>query len=87
MRAPIKLTFHWRRQLYISFRSSEDEQILLHMFLSKMDVGFHGYQPMPVSEWVIEFNSLFGTVDTGVHVVHTSCVIITYTSELLSSLT
>ena len=34
-------------------------------------------------EWV---NSLFGTTDTGVHVVHTSHLIITYTLESLSSL-
>ena len=39
-----------------------------------------------MSELVIKFNSLFGTVDTGVHIVHRSCVIITYTLESLSSL-
>ena len=32
-----------------------------------------------VSELVIKFNSLLETADTGVHVVHTSCTIITYT--------
>ena len=44
-----------------------------------------GDTPLPesVSEWVIKFNSLFGTLDIGVHVVHTSHVIITYTLESL----
>ena len=36
---------------------------------------------------MIKFNSLFGTGDIGVHVVHTGCVNITYTLESLSSLT
>ena len=39
------------------------------------------------SEWVIKFNGLFGTADTGAHVVHTSRVIITYALETLFSLT
>ena len=38
-------------------------------------------------EWVINFNGLLGTAVIGVHVVHTSCVIIAYTLETLSSLT
>ena len=38
-------------------------------------------------EWVSNFNGLLGTADTGVHVVHTSCVIMAYTLETLSSLT
>ena len=40
-----------------------------------------------LSEWVIKFNSLMGTADIGVHAVHTSRVILTYTLESLSSLT
>ena len=39
-----------------------------------------------VSEWVIKFNSLFRTVDSEIYVIHISHVIVTYTSELLSSL-
>ena len=44
-----------------------------------------------MSEWVCErgreFNSLSRTADSEVHVIHISHVIITYTLELLSSLT
>ena len=40
-----------------------------------------------VSEWVIKFNGLLGTVDMGVNIVHSSRVIITYTLESVSSLT
>ena len=39
------------------------------------------------SEWVTKFNSTSRTVDIEVHVLHISCVIITYTLESLSSLT
>ena len=38
-------------------------------------------------EWVIKFKSPFPTEDIGVHIVHISRVIITYTLESLSSLT
>ena len=37
------------------------------------------------SEWVIKFNGL--SVDSKVHIVQISCVIITYTLESLSSFT
>ena len=37
--------------------------------------------------WVIKFNGLMGIANIGVHIVHTSHVIITYTLESLSSLT
>ena len=37
-----------------------------------------------MSEWVIKFNSLFGTVDIRVPVAHTSHVFIAYTLELTS---
>ena len=37
------------------------------------------------SEWMITFNGLLGTADIGVHVVHTSHVIITYALESVSS--
>ena len=40
-----------------------------------------------LSEWVIKFNGLLGTVDIDVHIVHTSHVIIAYTLETLSSFT
>ena len=39
------------------------------------------------SEWVIKFNGLSRTVDSKVHIVHISRVIIAYTLESLSSLT
>ena len=39
-----------------------------------------------MNKWVIKFNSLLETRDIGVHVVHASRVIITYTLESLSSL-
>ena len=39
-----------------------------------------------VSEWVIKFNGLSQRVDTEVHVIHISRVIITYALESLPSL-
>ena len=39
------------------------------------------------SEWVIKFNRLLGTAEIGVHVAHTSRVILAYTLESLYSLT
>ena len=39
-----------------------------------------------MNEW-LNSTSYFWTTDIGVHVVHTSCVVITYTLESLSSLT
>ena len=39
------------------------------------------------NEWVIKFKDLFQTADSEVCVIHISCVIMTYTLELLSSLT
>ena len=35
------------------------------------------------SEWVIKFNNLSWTADSAVHVIHISCVIITYALESL----
>ena len=43
--------------------------------------------PNSKSEWVIRFNSFWGTADTGIHVVYTSGVIIGYKLESLSSIT
>ena len=40
-----------------------------------------------LQEWVIKFNCHLGTADIRVRIVHTSCVIIAYTLESLSSLT
>ena len=40
-----------------------------------------------LQEWVIKFNCHLGTADIRVRIGHTSCVIIAYTLESLSSLT
>ena len=51
----------------------------------------HGYEVYPieytqVSEW-LSLTAFLGTADIGVHIVHTSRVIIAYALESLSSLT
>ena len=47
----------------------------------------HLWKVVVVSEWEIKFNSLLGTANIGVHVVHTRRVIITYKLEPSFSLT
>ena len=62
---------------------------LVHLILEILRY-FTGKASEVTLEWVSEWLSLMaflGTADTGVHMVHTSHVILAYTLESLSSLT
>ena len=88
---PTKYPFPHITLLYCHYSG---EYILVYNALLSNEMSLSTYHlailPLPrwiVSEWVIKFNGLLGTSDIGVHVVYTSCVIITYILESLSSLT
>ena len=49
--------------------------------------SFYSEVHFPMSEWVIKFNGLSGTADSGFLVIHISPIIIIYTLESLSSFT